>query len=134
MHERRDDLVDETLLRRALRLDAEERAPRFDPAAIAALARPRLAPAHALGLAVLAVAVAVAATTFWWNVITDGPALFGEAVSVALDGLALVASFLYPALEAFADPAVPLSLLVALGITIVYEMRTRRGRVHAEAS
>lgn len=134
MHERRDDLIDETYLRRALRLDAEERAPRFDAGVIAALARPRLAPAHALGLAVLAIAVGVAATTFWWNVITDGPALLGETISVALDGLAFAASILYPALEAFADPAVPLSLLVALGITIAYEMRTRREHAHAEAS
>ena len=134
MDERRDELIDETLLRRALRLDAEERAPRFDPHAIAVLARPRLSPAHAVVLAVLAIAVGVVATTFWWNVITAGPALLGEAISVALDALALVASLLYPALAAFADPAVPLSLLVALGITIVYEMRTRREHAHAEAS
>jgi hypothetical protein len=134
MRERRDELIDETVLRRALRLDAEERAPHFDPAAIAALARPRLGSGHAFGLLVLAVAVGVTATTFWWNVFTDGPAVLGGTISVALEGLALVASLLYPALEAFSDPAVPLSLLVALGITIVYEMRIRREHVHAEAA
>ena len=134
MGERRDELIDESVLRRALRLDADEHVGRFDPAAIAALARPRLGSPQALGLLALAVTIGVAATTFWWDAITQGPALLGEAVSVVLDAVALVASFLYPALEAFSDPAVPLSLLVALGITIVYEMRTRRGHAHAEAS
>src|SRR6185503_14551749 len=39
MSERPNDLLDETTLRRALRLEADERAPLFDPAAIAAAGR-----------------------------------------------------------------------------------------------
>jgi len=39
MNERPNELLDETTLRRALRLEADERAPLFDPAAIAAAGR-----------------------------------------------------------------------------------------------
>lgn len=134
MDQRRDDLVDEFVLRRALRLDPDERSVRFDPDAIAALARPRLRSGTVVAMIVLAAVVAAVATTFWWHAFTAGPAFAGAAIAVLLDGVTVAASALYPALEAFEDPAVPLSLLAALAIAIVYETGTRREHAHAEAS
>lgn len=132
--ERRDDLIAESVLRLGLRLDADERVPRFDPAAIAALAGPRMTPPFVLGTIVLAAAVAMAATMLWWSAITGGAAFAGDLGALAIGVVAYVAPFVYAALEAWSDPAIPLSLLVALGLAIVHETRLRRERAHAEAA
>ena len=132
--DRRDDLIDEAVLRRSLRLESDERVPRFDADAIAALARPTLQPALVLGALVLAIAIGLTASAVWSVAIADGPSLAGEGVALLLDGLAMAASLLYPAVQAATDPAVPLSLLAALGVAILHEMRTRRERVHVHTS
>jgi hypothetical protein len=132
--ERRDELIDEALLRRALRFEAGEPTPRFDPAAIAALARPRAIPAVALAGVIFAVAIAVTASTVWSVASALAPDVWDGVVSLLLDGVTGLASLLYPVTQAVTDPAVPLSLIAATAVAIYHEMQTRRERAHVHAS
>ena len=130
MTDRRDDLLDETILRRALRLESDERAPAFDPAAIAAAARrPRLAVVSALvGVGL----VSLGAVAVWSAVAFLLPTVVANAFDVAL---MLLASLAVPAsaiAEIAQQPVVPLSLLAALAIATAHELRERVG--HANAS
>jgi hypothetical protein len=129
--DRRDELLDETTLRRALRLEADERPPRFDPAAIAAAARqqPRLALLSAFVALVLGVTGAVAA---WSAFATFLPTFAADALDLGLAQLALLAVPVSAIAELVQQPVVPLSLLVALAIATVHELRERV--VHANAS
>lgn len=129
MTDRRDDLLDETILRRALRLEADERAPVFDPAAIAAAGqRPRLAIVSAL----VAIGIGAAGAVTVWSAIAI---LLPTVVANAFDvGLAVVAMLAVPAtdiLELAQQPAVPLSLFAALAIVTAHELRERRLAVAA---
>jgi hypothetical protein len=126
----REDLLDETILRRALRLEPDERAPIFDPAAIAAAGqRPRLAVVSAL----VAVGLVSAGAVVVWSAVAF---LLPTVVINAFDlGLMLLASLAVPAsatLEIAQQPVVPLSLLAALAIATAHELRERVG--HANAS
>ena len=129
MTDRRDELLDETILRRALRLEADERAPVFDPVAIAAAGqRPRLAVVSAL----VAIGIgAVGAVTVWSAIVLFLPTVVASAFDV---GLAIVATLAVPAtgiLELAQQPAVPLSLFAALAIVTAHELRERRLAVAA---
>lgn len=130
MTDRRDDLLDETILRRALRLEPDERAPRFDAAALAAAGqRPRLAVVSALVAVGL---VSVGAVAVWSAVAFFLPTVVANAFDVAL---LLLASLAVPAsaiAEIAQQPVVPLSLLAALAIATAHELRERVG--HANAS
>jgi hypothetical protein len=129
--ERRDELLDETTLRRALRLEADERAPRFDPAAIAAAARQR--PRLAVGSALISVVlVAVGAGAIWSAVAIFLPTVVAEAFDLGLGLLALLAVPASAVAEVVQQPVVPLSLVVALAIATAHELRERL--VHANAS
>jgi hypothetical protein len=134
MSERRDELIDEAVLRRALRLDGDERGPRFDAAAIATLAAAgpsRRAFTVAAGATVLTGVVAAAV----WSVAGDAaPILVDALVELGLSAIVAVATVLAPIAEIAAEPAVPLSLLAALGIAILHELRERREYAHANAS
>jgi hypothetical protein len=124
MTDPRNDLLDETTLRRALRLEADERAPVFDPAVIAAAAqeRPRLAVVSAL----VAVALtAVGAVAVWSAVAILLPTLVADAFDVGLGVLALLAMPASAVVDLVQQPAVPLSLLVALAIATLHELRER---------
>jgi hypothetical protein len=129
--DRRDELLDETMLRRALRLEADERPPRFDPAAIAAAAtqRPRLALVSALVALVLGVSGAVA---IWSAVAVLAPTLVADALDLALARLALFAVPVSAVAELIQQPVIPLSLVLALAIATAHELRERV--VHATAS
>jgi hypothetical protein len=124
MTDPRNDLLDETTLRRALRLESDERAPLFDPAVIAAAAqeRPRLAVISAL--------VAVALTAFgavavWSTVAILLPTLVADAFDVGLGVLALLAMPASAVVDLVQQPVVPLSLLVAIAIATLHELRER---------
>jgi hypothetical protein len=121
----RADLLDEMTLRRALRLEADERPPRFDPAAIAAAARqrPRLAAVSALVALALS---AVGAVAVWSTVAIFVPTLVAGAFDVGLGTLALLAVPASTIAELVQQPVVPLSLLAALTIATAYELRERR--------
>lgn len=134
MEEPRDKLIDETILRRALRLEADEPTPRFDAAAIAALARPRVVPAVVLGGIACAAAIGVVASALGSAASAFGPDVVSGAIAFVLDGVDTLASLLYPILQAATDPVVPLSLIAATGVAIYHEMRTRREHAHVHAA
>ena len=133
MNERRDDLLDEAVLRRALRLEADERAPRFDAAAFA-LAAPAFMRRNAFGALAAAVVLGVAAAVVWSAIFTAFPAVADAAMATAIDAVIAIATLFLPIAELAAQPAVPLSLLAALGVAILHELRDRREHEHANAS
>jgi hypothetical protein len=126
--ERGDDLLDETTLRRALRLEADERAPLFDAATIAAAARQR--PRLAIVSALVALALGVlGAVTVWSAVVIFLPTVVANVFDAGLAIFALLAVPATGTLELAQQPAVPLSLLVALAIASAHELRERRQTV-----
>lgn len=125
-------LVDEHVLRRALRLDADEVPSRLDPVLIAAAAR---LPAQGRNELVIAVLVAFLGGWVW----SEGfRAVAGLAATSGLDPLAglirLVAAaavFLAPVAEAATHPVVPIAILTAAVLAVFFE---QRGRTHAASS
>jgi hypothetical protein len=136
MTERRDDLIDETVLRRSLRLEPDEGGPRFDAAAIAVLAaqRPPVS-LRALGLVLAGSALlGFAAVGIWSSIFTYAPTVIDAAMAALLALVVAVATLLLPLAELAQEPVVPLSLVAALGVAILHELRERRERAHANAS
>ena len=135
MSERRDDVLDETVLRRALRLEADERAPRFEAAAIALAARqPGFGRDNALGALAAAVVLGVAAAGVWSAIFSAFPSVADAAMATAIGAVVAIATLLLPIAEFAVQPVVPLSLLAALGVAILHELRDRREQEHANAS
>lgn len=132
--QRRDDLLDEAVLRRALRLDDDERAPRFDARAMAEAARTRMSPAMMLAGVLVALAIGLSASVLWAGAIANAAAVSGEALDLLFDGVAAAAEVLYPIVQTVSDPAMPLALLAAIVVTIYHETRMRRGSTHAQAA
>ena len=131
----RDELVDESVLRRSLRFEADERVPRFDAAAIAALAAAEpLRPRTALYALVAAGVTGLVAVGVWSTIIANAGALAMIAGEAILDLLIATARLLVGLAEAVSEPAVPISLLAALGFAIVHELRERRESAHVHAS
>jgi hypothetical protein len=119
------ELLDETTLRRALRFEADERPPLFDPAAIAAAVRPR--PGLVVVSAVVALAIGGAgAAVIWSAVAVLLPTLAANAFDAGLGMFALVAVPASAVVEVAQHPAVPMSLLAALAIASAHELRERR--------
>jgi hypothetical protein len=136
MSDRHDDLFDESVLRRALRLEPDEGSPRFDPRTIALMARQPVAPTlrqatFALGAAVV---VGFAAGNIWSAIFSAGPSIADGAMSAIVDAAVAIASVLLPIADLVQQPVIPLSLLAALCVAILYELRERRERAHANAS
>jgi hypothetical protein len=132
VNERHGDLLDETTLRRALRLEADERPPVFDPALIAAAARQagprRLAVVSALVALTLGT---VGAVTIWSAFLIFLPTAVASAFEVGLGALALLAVPATAIVELAQQPAVPLSLFAALAIATAHELRERKSHVNA---
>ena len=136
MTDRRDDLLDEAVLRRSLRLDADERPPRFDAAAIAARAaerRPFSSAAHLVGAGVL-IASGLSAPAVWEAVASFAWPLIATAFDAALSFVAVAAMVLTAVVEMAQQPVIPASLLVGLAIAIVFELRQRKETEHVIAS
>jgi hypothetical protein len=55
-------------------------------------------------------------------------------IAAAIDAAVAIATLLLPIAEFAAQPAVPVSLLAALGVAILHELRERREHAHANAS
>jgi uncharacterized membrane protein YeiH len=129
------ELLDETVLRGAMRLEADETVPRFDAVGMAALAARRASTARMLaaGLSV-AVITGVIAGGVWSLILATGPAIFGQAMEGVVSIAVIAATILLPIARIAAEPAVPLSLIAALGIAILHELRERREHAHADAS
>jgi hypothetical protein len=135
MNERHDDLLDEALLRRALRFETDERVPRFDAGAIALAARrPAFVRYNALGALAAAVVLGVVARGVWSVIFAIFPTVGDALIAAAVDGAVWVATLVLPIAELAAQPVVPLSLLAALGVVILHELRDRREHAHANAS
>jgi hypothetical protein len=136
MSERRDDLLDETLLRRALRLEPDEGAPRFDAAALAVLAGRRQPLPARLAMLTLAGAALLgfAAAGIWSSIFAAAPTVYDTAMAVVVAIAVNIAVFLVPLAEALREPVVPMSLIAALGAAVLYQLRERRERSHARAS
>jgi len=129
----REELLDEATLRRALRLEADERAPLFDPAAIAAAARGR--PRLAIISALVALALSAMGAIVVWSAATLLlPTIIASAFATLLDAIALIAVPASTIAYLVQQPAVPLSLLVALVIAIAHELRQGKELAHADAS
>lgn len=124
MTDRRDDLLDETILRRALRLEADERAPLFDAAAIAAAARQRTRLALVSALVALGL-VGVGGITVWSAVVIFLPTVVASVFDLGLGTLALLAVPASAIVDVAQQPAVPLSLLAAIAIATAHEVRER---------
>jgi hypothetical protein len=122
MTERTNDLLDETTLRRALRLEADERAPLFDPVAIAAAGRVRPRMVLVSALAVLAVGT-VGAVGVWSAVAYFLPTLVADAFDLGLGMLAFAAVPVSAIWGVVQQPVVPLSLVVAIAIATLHELR-----------
>ena len=133
MTDEREELLSEATLRRALRLEADERAPLFDAAAIAAAARWR--PRIALVSALVAVALSALGAIVVWSAATFLlPTVAGDVFEVALGLIALVAVPASGIADLVQQPVVPLSLLAALVIATAHELRQGRELAHARAS
>lgn len=131
MTDPRNDLLDETILRRALRLEADERRPVFDPVAIAAAARQRARLAVVSAFVALAL-VSVGAMAAWSAVAFFLPTVVASLFDVALMLVAFLAVPASAVAEIALQPVVPVSLLAALAIATAHELRERVG--HANAS
>ena len=130
MTDRIGEPLDETTLRRALRLEADERPPLFDPAAIAAAAqvRPRIAivsAAVAVGLG------AVGAVAVWSAFAILLPTVAVDTFDLGLGLLAMLAVPVSTVADLVQQPVVPLSLVAALAIATAHELRERVSHVNA---
>lgn len=129
----RGPLVDEHVLRRALRLDAEELPARLDPALIAAASRAEEGRTRTL---LVAVAVAFVAGWGWSEAVRVLLAALAGATGIdplatALSVIELVARQAAPLAAVATAPAVPLAILAAALAAILVELR---GRIHAAPS
>ena len=131
MTDRTGEPLDETTLRRALRLEVDERPPLFDPAAIAAAARER--PRIAMISALAAIALGgVGAVVVWSAVAILLPTLVVDAFDLGLGLLAMLAVPASGVADLVQQPVVPVSLVVALAIATAHELRERM--IHVNAS
>src|SRR3989442_14374760 len=127
-----DDLFDEALLRRALRLESSELPPRLDIAAIAARAED-----GPLGLASLAsslfagLATATLLATGAVTISSLAPALASDAFATAISLVAWIAVPLEPAVRTMQQPTVSIAALAAVVLSIAYEYRPEQGRANA---
>ena len=135
MNDPRDDLMDESVLRRSLRLEPDERAPRFDARVIALLAGNRPLPLWTTFSAVAGLVVMAGCAIVVWSVILAfAPALLDAVMSAVVDVAIRVVTAFAPVADIAVQPAIPLSLLAALGVAILHELRERREQLHANAS
>ncbi|HEY8823349.1 MAG TPA: hypothetical protein VIP07_00520 [Candidatus Limnocylindria bacterium] len=129
-NEQRDaDLLDETRLRRALRLEAAELPPRIDVAAIAARARadrPTFVAASVVSTLVAGVAAAGLVGLIAAAFPTVGPAVASDMFTAAIDAFTRIAVPASTLLSLAEQPTVPVAAIAALAVAIAYEYAQRR--------
>jgi hypothetical protein len=127
-----DELFDEALLRRALRLEASEFPPRLHLADVAARAAdPRLGLASFASslFAGLATATLLAAAAVTISSLL--PTVAGDAFAAAISLVAWVAVPLEPAVRTMQQPTIPIAAFAAIAFAVAYEYRTRKERGNA---
>jgi hypothetical protein len=128
-----EPVLDEHVLRRALRLDADEIPPRLDPLLIAAAASEPRGRSRDLALAMT---VAFVGGWIWSEVFRGLVAVVFAAggidpLGAAIDLVARVAVSAAPVAEVATHPAVPIAIFAAAVVVAFFE---QRGRSHAAAS
>lgn len=135
MTNERDDLIDEAVLRRSLRFEPDERAPRFDAAAIAAMAEDQARQPRTMAIVLAGAGITGVVAGSVWSVIASNAPAIGDAIGGAmLDALIALATLLVPLADLASQPTIPLSLLAAIAVAIVHELRERREIAHVHAS
>lgn len=135
MTNERDDLIDEAVLRRSLRFEPDERAPRFDAVAIAAMAEDHARQPRTMAIVLAAAGVTGVLAGSVWSLIASNAPVIGDTIGRAvLDALIALATLVVPLAELASQPTVPLSLLAAIAFAIVHELRERRETAHVHAS
>lgn len=135
MTNERDDLIDEAVVRRSLRFEPDERAPRFDAAAIAAMAEDQARQPRTMAIVLAGAGITGVVAGSVWSVIASNAPAIGDAIGGAmLDALIALATLLVPLADLASQPTVPLSLLAAIAVAIVHELRERREIAHVHAS
>lgn len=132
------DAISESLLRRALRLDGDERVPRLDAAAIAAAAERRTLLEQLLritrGVALVGVTcgieAVVALAAFSWLSDIDGAGLVGSGIAA----FAALAERLAPLVSLATDPSTATATLAAVIFATIYERMPGRESVRVQAS
>jgi hypothetical protein len=132
------DAISESALRRALRLDADELAPRLEASAIVAAAGRRTLPERVLrltrGFALVGVSLGieaiVALAAFNWLSNIDGADLAGPAIAA----FAELAERLAPLASLATDPSVATAALAAVVFGTIYERIAGRESVRVQAS
>ena len=132
------DGLNEGVLRRALRLEADERLPRFDPVVLAAAAARRTSPEQALrtirgaALVGFSLGLQVVSAVMIFNAIArldlTGPASAGLSLLAALAQRAAVLGTLTT------DPAVAIAALAAILFAIFHERGVGRESMSVRAS
>lgn len=121
-------LFEESRLRGALRLDAEEIPARLDPRLIAAAARSARPTSDVFPAAAVAFAAGWVVSETWRAALAALPSIVGEDVfGIAIDAVAAGAVILAPAAAAVASAALPLTVASAALIAIALGQR----RAHA---
>lgn len=126
-------MLDEHVLRRSLRLEADEVPPRLDPLLIAAAASEPRGRSRDL---TIAVAISFVGGWIWSEVFRALVAgLFAargiDPLGAVIDLVAALAVRAAPVADAATHPAVPLAILTAAVLAVFFE---QRGRAHATAS
>ncbi len=132
------DPISESVLRRALRLEADEPAPLLDAMAIASAAERRTVAERLLrvvrGAALVGVSLGVAAavglTTFNAIADLDPSGLYGFGLAT----FAGLAEGLVPLASIAMDPAVAIATLAAVTFATIYERGSRRESIRVQAS
>lgn len=131
-------MLEEGALRRALRLDAAERPPRLDAAALAIAAeREAVRARRAAVLSVVAIAAALAVVVTFAGAFDQLPLTLVALLSLdpldaAILGLQIAAVPLDTVLRIVMQPAVPLAILAAALVALATE-RTRERSPHVHA-
>lgn len=134
-----DELLDEGALRRALRLDAAERAPRLDAAALAVAAeREAVRERRAAVLSAVAIAAVLAGAAAFAGAFDQLPfalvALLSlDPLDVAILGVQVAAVPLDAVLRIVMQPAIPLAILAAAVVALASE-GTRERNHHVRES
>jgi hypothetical protein len=131
------DALSESTLRRAMRLEADERAPRLDATAIASAAERRTVAEQVLrvvrGVALVGVSLGleagIAVAAFTWLADLDPSGLYAFALAT----FAGAAERLVPFTGLVTDPSVATATLAALVFATLYE-RGRRDGVYVQAT
>ncbi len=116
-----DRLIDEGALRRALRLDPDERPARLDVAALRAIvARSAIDPSAGLAIALVAGTIALVASV--------------NVVDVLVRTATIAAPLASTIWALVSQPSTPLAILAAVIVALAYERRLEREESYAASS